>query len=37
MKDKIYIEDLEGILHYYGNPVGYTDGDKVVIDSLFDE
>ena len=37
MKDKIYIEDLEGILHYYGNPVGYTDGDKVVIDSLFEK
>jgi len=37
IKKEIYIEDMDGILHYYGNPVGYTDGDKVVIDSIFDK
>ncbi|MGN0424671.1 MAG: YodL domain-containing protein [Acetatifactor sp.] len=36
-KKDIYVDDLDGILHYFGNPAGYIDGDKVVVDSIFDK
>lgn len=32
---KLYSE--EGIIHYYGNMAGYIDGNKMIIDPLFDK